>query len=202
MHTMLAHQWGVCARRCSQHRSERSHAGRAQRTFLLVSTAALLYMQGCDSQADAARARSTGLSVSASAGAHALPPDSVRRDFKKFALNLLLLPLLDDDVPARWADPSLAVDCATADVTVDGSWPDVGAPVPEIFTVRWHMDRCTSVGGNLELSGDVELKVTTTSFGYSAQVQPLGLILHAAGGVQTLTEPFSAQLAADLPVHP
>jgi hypothetical protein len=63
--------------------------------------------------------------------------DIHRAGFTTFALNALLLPLLDDDVPARWADPSRSMDCNDARVTVDGAHPGVGSYVPSAFTVPW-----------------------------------------------------------------
>jgi hypothetical protein len=50
--------------------------------------------------------------------------------FVAFALNALLVPLFDDDLPPRWADPSLSFDCDAGDVTIDDAPLDIGAPVP------------------------------------------------------------------------
>lgn len=121
------------------------------------------------------------------------------RDLKAFILNALLVPLLDSEggSPARWADPSFSVDCDDARVTVDGVRPDVNAPVPDTFTVRWQMARCTPLGAHLELSGEVELHVETGGSGYSARVVPQGLTLHSAYGVEVLSEPFTARMPAD-----
>lgn len=117
----------------------------------------------------------------------------------KFALNALLLPLLDDDVPARWADPSISLDCDDARVSIDGGRLDIGAPVPSTFQVRWHMDACTPLGDGLELSGDVVLRVEADDRGYRAIVHPQSLRISSSLGVQTLTEPFTAHLAIDIP---
>ncbi len=127
--------------------------------------------------------------------AAARSPSTAVKDFKTFALNALLLPLLDDDVPARWADPSISVDCDNGRVTVDGNRLDVGSPVPDAFTVRWHMQSCTPLGQGIEISGDVELRVETSVDGYSASVQPAGLLVRTAAGAHVLNQPFTALLA-------
>lgn len=128
----------------------------------------------------------------------AAPPASSNErataDFKHFALNALLVPLLEEDVPARYADPSWSVDCADADVTVDGARLDIGAPMPHAFTVRWRMDRCFPLGAQLELSGDVELVVRREGDTYSAIVRPEGLRVRSNFGVEVLAEPFAARL--------
>jgi len=64
-------------------------------------------------------------------------------------LHALLLPLLDDEVSARIADPSLALECADAEVTLDGNRLDIGAPIPTTFALRWTMDRCQPLGDYL-----------------------------------------------------
>jgi len=120
---------------------------------------------------------------------------SVVNAFKTFALHALLLPLLDDETPARWADPSFSVDCDDARVAIDGVRPDIGAPVPDAFTVRWHMERCTPMGQGIELTGDVELRVESSTSGYSARVHPKGLLVRAAAEVHAMNEPFTAVLA-------
>ena len=123
-------------------------------------------------------------------------------NFMPFALNALLLPLLDDDVPSRWTDPSLSLDCNNGRVTIDGHRLDVGAPVPGAFTVRWHMERCTFLGRDLELSGEVELRVKAAADAYVAHVHPRGLRVSTANGAQTLTEPFEARLGIDVTQRP
>lgn len=122
-------------------------------------------------------------------------PSPAALDFKQFALNALLLPLLDDDLPPRWADPSLSVACDDAWVTVDGARPDVGALVPtSAFTVRWHMERCSPIDGYIELSGDVEVRVEPRGDGYTASVRPLDLHVISSYGVDALSDPFPARM--------
>ncbi len=118
------------------------------------------------------------------------------RDLQTFALNVLLLPLLDDDQPSRWADPSMAFDCDAADVRIDGRRPDVGAPVPpEAFTVRWTLRGCEPLDSYVQVSGDVELRVEPVAGGYRARVRPLGLQVTSSAGVETLSEAFDARLS-------
>lgn len=119
------------------------------------------------------------------------------RDFRAFALNALLLPLLDPEIesPGRWADPSFAFACLDGSVTVDGERPDVDAPVPDSFTVRWRLDRCTPLSSRVEVSGEVDLHVELHPGEYVARIVPTGLTLSSAEGVDPLSEPFIARLS-------
>jgi hypothetical protein len=161
-----------------------------------VMFAAVIYQfAGCSPQL-VPRAGTSGVSSAPpEVLAPAESPSTVVRDFKTFALNALLLPLLDDDVPTRWADPSFSVDCDDARVRVDGDRLDVGSPVPDAFTVRWNMKSCTPMGQGIEVSGDVELRVETNPHGYSASVHPKGLSVRTTAGVHSIHEPFTALLA-------
>jgi len=122
------------------------------------------------------------------------PIDQGAVAFKVFAMNALLVPLLEADVPARYADPAWSLDCADANVTVDGARLDIGAPIPDAFTVKWRMDMCYPLGAQLELSGDVELVVQREGDSYLAIVRPEGLRVRSKFGVDVLTEPFAARL--------
>jgi hypothetical protein len=125
----------------------------------------------------------------------ALPHNRATLDFIQFALNALLVPVLDDDSPARWADPSLSFDCDAGSVTVDGAPLDVGAPVPAgAFTLRWHMQRCTPLDDYTELSGDVELMVETDGTTYRAHLRPGPLRVVSSYGEDVLTESFTASM--------
>lgn len=171
-------------------------ARRGAKTFAILMSNLLYQIAGCGESLALNVAQHTppAVPVMASESA-AVPQNSAVADFKAFALNALLLPLLDDEVPARWADPSLSVDCDDARVTVDGGRPDVGAPVSQSFKVHWHMENCTPLGADLALSGDVELRVESGEHGYTARVEPVSLKVGFPGGVKTLNEPFLANLA-------
>ena len=113
------------------------------------------------------------------------------QDFITYALNALLVPLLDDDSPPRWADPSLSFDCDAGQVTVNSAALDVGAPVPQgSFTVRWHMQRCVPFDNHLELSGDIELEVESSGDNFRAVVQPVGFRVVSRYGEEVLNESF------------
>jgi hypothetical protein len=155
--------------------------------------AAIYQLTACSPQAEPRAVPSVVSSTPRAVLATGETQRSVVKAFKTFALHALLLPLLDDETPARWADPSFSVDCDDARVAIDGVRPDIGAPVPDAFTVRWHMERCTPMG--LELTGEVELRVESSTSGYSARVHPKGLLVRAAAETYAMNEPFSAVLA-------
>ena len=121
--------------------------------------------------------------------------DEAPAQFMAFALNALLVPLFDDDVPPRWADPSMSFDCDAGAVTVDDAPLDIGAPVPrEPFTVRWHMERCAPFDDAMDLSGDIELRVEPSGAGYKAVLQPARFHVVSAHGHEVLTQAFTASM--------
>lgn len=129
-----------------------------------------------------------------------------RAFFEAFALNLLLVPLLDDNQPPRWADPAVVTQCAQLQLRVDGQPLQPLARVPtQPFTLRWDMDRCIPLGTRIELSGSVELAVTRGSAGYTARVAPLHLELSSDAGTTVFDAAFTARtpLACDVcrPAH-
>ena len=117
-------------------------------------------------------------------------------DLHKFALNALLLPLLDDATPPRWSD--LAIDFACdpgSSVLVNGKPMVPGKPIPATtFNLRWKMQRCTPMGReSVELSGGVELVVSHTPFGLSATVVPDRLRVDSHLGRSWLRGSFTAE---------
>lgn len=167
-----------------------------------ISGALVLHITRFHQDVEPALAGARDNSMASAARTSQAPPTSVVREFTTFALNALLLPLLDDDVPARWADPSISMDCYGARVTIDGDRLDVGAPVPSTFMLRWRMDGCTPMGTGIELSGDVALMVQTEASGYRASVRPMGFRITTAHGTEAMTETFTAFLASDVPLRP
>jgi hypothetical protein len=124
----------------------------------------------------------------------------VRRDIERFALNYLLLPLIDDTHPMRWADPSLGLVCGGASqVLVDGRPLEVGAPLPtKGFAVQLLLSRCSpAVEDSLEFHGAVDMLVSHASGQLRALVQPRHLTVLTAHGRTSLTAPFTACLALD-----
>ena len=128
------------------------------------------------------------------------PPDSLSvAEFKNFALNALLIPLIDDSAPPQWLDPftttalSIAIDCVGASVSIDGRPLIPSTPVPaRAFRMRWHMDHCAILNGGTALTGVVELLVFHDGDRYSASVQPIGLHVLSNVGDEVMVEPFSA----------
>ncbi|MEO6744151.1 MAG: hypothetical protein ABIS28_18300 [Caldimonas sp.] len=127
------------------------------------------------------------------------PPDSLSvAEFKTFALNALLIPLLDDGASPSWLDPffttamSLAIDCEAARVSIDGRPLVPSAPVPaRAFTLRWSMDRCVILNGRTSLTGDVELLVFHDGDRYTARLRPIDLHVLSDAGDEVMNRPFS-----------
>jgi hypothetical protein len=132
------------------------------------------------------------LHVSAAAPAP-VPPDLVL-----FALNALLVPLLDDSVPPRWTDVVLEHICGPGTrVLIDGKPLERYSPMPATaFSVRWTLDRCLPFGfDGMELSGSVELQVFHEDSGLSAIVTPHHLHVDSWQGRSWLRGPFSAAMS-------
>lgn len=120
--------------------------------------------------------------------------NAVTAGFMNFALNALLVPVLDVDDPIRWIDPTLAMACRDAAVAIDGAPLVAGAPVPAVaFTLRWTMDQCAPLGEHLLLSGIVDLVVFHDGDSYSAMVLPQALKVASNLGTDLLVAPFSAR---------
>ena len=120
----------------------------------------------------------------------------VRADFYRFALNALLVTLIDDDEPPRWSDVALNHICGPAThVEVDGLPLVHGSRLPAgAFTVRWSMDQCTALEA-FELQGGVELLVFHEDTGLSAVVTPDELIVSSTMGSSRMRAPFASSMS-------
>lgn len=125
------------------------------------------------------------------------PPDAQPVDLRRFALNALLAPLIDDSTPPRWTDVALDHLCDPGTrVLVDEQPLIPGGPVPErAFSLRWTMNHCEPFGPVLALSGTVELTVTHEAAGMTAVVHPERLHIHTPAGRSSLQGPFGAALS-------
>ncbi|MGH8858893.1 MAG: hypothetical protein ACREXG_12840 [Polaromonas sp.] len=126
----------------------------------------------------------------------AMPDAPMPVDLYRFALNALLVPLLDDAEPPRWTDAAIDFSCDPGtSVMVDGEPLVAGKLIPAIaFTVRWNMDRCAPMGlESVELSGSVELLVFHEDAGLSAMVMPDRLRVDSHMGRAWLRGPFAAE---------
>jgi hypothetical protein len=114
--------------------------------------------------------------------------------FKVFALNALLIPVLDDDVPSRWTEPFTLMSCMGSTLTIDGKPVIPGSRVPAAsFLMRWSMNHCTALGEAFVMSGTVDLLVFHDGDSYSAVVQPTNLRLDSSSGSAVLTQAFAAR---------
>lgn len=131
------------------------------------------------------------------AAAGASVDERAERDFSRFALNALLVPLLDDAEQPRWTDIAVDLSCGPATrVDVDGKPLVAGAGVPATaFTVRWNMDRCRPLSPVVEMSGVVELLVFHDEAGLSAVVDAQRLAIAGEKGPGRLGAPFAASMS-------
>lgn len=121
-----------------------------------------------------------------------IPPALIR-----FALNALLVPLLDDAVPPRWTDATLDHICGPGTrVRIDGRPLERHMPMPaRAFSVHWTLDRCLPFGfESVELSGDVALHVFHEDDGLGAIVVPGRLRVDSHEGRTWLERPFTAAM--------
>ena len=98
-----------------------------------------------------------------------------RVDFERLALNLLLLPLVDDATPPRWQAFGVDWVCAGGgDVRIDGLPIVDGAPLPATsFRLEWTLHRCPPLAdADLLVDGTVTLTVFHDDDGVSAVVEP------------------------------
>lgn len=124
--------------------------------------------------------------------------DPITGPFSRFALNALLVPLLDDNDPPHWTDVALHHFCGPATrVDINGQPLVPGTPIPATaFTVRWHIDQCWPLDyAAFELSGRVDLLVFHDDAGLSAVVSAQRLRISTAKGAGQMSEPFAASMA-------
>lgn len=126
---------------------------------------------------------------------NAMPDAPLPVDLYRFALNALLVPLIDDAEPLRWTDAVIDFSCDPGTIVmVDGEPLVAGKLIPATaFTVRWNMDRCAPMGETVELSGSVELAVFHEDAGLSAIVMPERLRVDSHMGRTWLRGPFTAE---------
>jgi hypothetical protein len=121
---------------------------------------------------------------------------NVKADFSRFALNALLVTLIDDDEPPRWSDVAVNHICGPATHIEVNGLPLVHASrLPAgAFTVRWSMDQCTALEA-FELQGRVELLVFHEDTGLSAVVTPDELIVSSTMGSSRMRAPFASSMS-------
>lgn len=119
-------------------------------------------------------------------------------DLRRFAVNLLLLPLLDDDMPPRWTLAGVHQDCSDEPaVAVDGVPVVWERPVPPgSYVVRRELTSCHVFGDDrLAVAGSVTMTVfPDDDHGLTAIVQPHGVRIRSdSGAVVALDHAFVAR---------
>jgi len=123
--------------------------------------------------------------------------DATKREFSRFSLNALLVPLLDDSEPPRWTDVALRHFCGPqTHVEIDGRPLVPGTTIPATaFTVHWTIDRCWPLDYSaVELSGAVKLQVFHEDSGLSAIVDAQRLRVLGARGASRFDVPFAVAM--------
>lgn len=115
---------------------------------------------------------------------------------RRFALNALLAPLIDDAEPGRWTDVALDFMCDDATrVLVDGEPLVPGSPIPTVpFSIRWEMSHCEPLGPVMALSGGVDLFVSHEASSMTAAVVPDRLRIQGSKGLINVDHAFTATL--------
>ena len=118
-------------------------------------------------------------------------------DASKFILNGLLAPALDPEaVPLRWVDPRSAARCGPGTVVrVNGMPLRAGGLVPDApFSYEWWADECYPFGTQgPRLDGGVRLTVFREDWGFSAMIEPHGMVA-AHAGTQTRIQRGAASM--------
>jgi len=120
-------------------------------------------------------------------------------NFQRFALNALVLPLIDDTEPPRWTRSGMHWICdGRGRVVVDGKPVAEGELVPaKPFTVRWDLHRCPPFnGGELLADGALELHVTPDGSNLRAYIASSSLSLETPAGRFELSIPAPDRFAA------
>ena len=161
-------------------------------TAASLAAIALALLASLSGHGSVSAARSAPLKVAASPAVDG----PVAAELSRFALNALLVTLIDDDEPPRWSDVALNHICGPATrVEVDGLPLVHGSTLPAgAFTVRWSMDQCTALEA-FELEGTVELLVFHEDTGLSAVVRPDELIVSSANGSSRMRAPFASSMS-------
>lgn len=138
--------------------------------------------------------------LAAPRASEAVPLDGERLAYwQRFALNALLVPLLDVDEQERWAEPSSAMPCLeTSQVTLDGRPLPAGERLPAgEFTLRWTLADCRPFGPeSLALWGSVEARLRNVAgrVGGVLHSGPL-LVVEGDGRPLRVDAPFVATVA-------
>ena len=129
--------------------------------------------------------------------------DDVVALWRKFALNALLAPLLDDSEPPRWVTPTLVSPCAdTSSVTLDGKPLDGGAPLPPgSFVLHWRLADCAPLGPLFSLRGSLAMQISREPKRISALISSSDLVVTAQGRPHRAAQPFTTTLSLDQTVR-
>jgi hypothetical protein len=193
-------RYPLLLRRCAAHLRDRVAAGSRRQRLALLLALLCVPMLGIGTLSPKSSESLTAI-ASVEPQDHAAQPRKaeIPAELIRFALNALLVPLLDDAEPPHWTETVLEHTCGPGTrVLIDGKPLQPHSPMPaRAFSVHWTMDRCLPFGfDSVELSGSVELLVFHEDDGLSAVVMPHRLqIGNGQGGDWSLERPFSAAMS-------
>jgi hypothetical protein len=118
--------------------------------------------------------------------------------WRKFALNALLVPLLDDSSPLRWAPATDLTPCIeTGSVSLDGKPLRAGERVPsDRFVLRWQLAHCAPLGeASFSLRGKLTMQIDMQPKRITALIASDDLVVITANGRRhPAAQPFTATL--------
>jgi hypothetical protein len=193
-------RYPLLLRRCAAHLRNRVAAGSRRQRLARLAALLVVPMLGIWTLIPSSSKAPTAIaSVEPQDQVAELRKAEIPAELIRFALNALLVPLLDDAVPPHWTGTVLEHTCGPGTrVLIDGKPLQPHSPMPaRSFSVHWTMDRCLPFGfDSVELSGSVELLVFHEDGGLSAVVMPHRLQIHnGKGGNWFLERPFSAAMS-------
>lgn len=129
--------------------------------------------------------------------------DEAVQTFQRFAVNALVIPLIDDDVtPPRWTLQAMDWICDGRGVVAIDDKPLVaGDPVPTgNFQVHWNLKRCPPLqGGELLVEGDITLAVSNSGTDLRAQIFAANLSVETFAGGRRVAPDSAWTSAATAP---
>ena len=164
----------------------------------MAAAGAALVLAACDGRTapEATVPRAEGAVARPAVRVEAPPSPEVMAN-ERYALNVFLVPLLDDTVPVSFTSAAIERTCGRGTgVRVDNQPLQAGRPTPpRVWSATWKMVGCRPFGGIWpQLDGEVEVVVFDRPTGFEGLVMPRGLVVTSATGQRyRMTRAFRAR---------